>query len=50
MSLKKNFKKIWIRLWGHWYRVYEDDIPVKELIIYHHQIYLKSLKNRKENL
>ena len=32
------------KIMGHWYRVYEDDIPVKELIIYHHKIYVHNLK------
>jgi hypothetical protein len=36
------FKKFWINFWGKRYRVYENNVLIKEVIFYHHKIYVEN--------
>ena len=42
-------KKIWMNFWGKKYRIYEEDIPQKEMLIYHRKIFIYKLKKGSES-
>lgn len=42
----KKIKVLWRNFWGNRYRVYENGVLTKELLIYHRKIYVK--KNKEE--
>lgn len=45
----KKFKILWRNFWGSRYWIFEDETLTKELLIYHRKIYVKEIKEEKNN-